>query len=108
MVGGSCMRTLRQFLEFTTKCVMNFQFLGYFPSDIAVVCSPGMPIGFLKKDDVRICSCKEVDNCVQLRTASDVPTHDPKCGRSLRQFGNERTRFNVIHDPRSKTPPVTH
>ena len=63
MMGGSCMRTLRQFLKFTTKRVVNFQFLSYFSCYIAVVCSPGMPIGFLKKDDVRIRRCKEFDNC---------------------------------------------
>ncbi len=82
-MGGGCTRTLRQFLKFTTKRVVNFQFLGYFSCYNAVVCSPGMPIGFLK-DDVGICSCcKEFDYGIQLRTASYVPTHDPKCGRSL-------------------------
>ena len=83
MMGGGCTRTLRQLFKFTTKRVVNFQFLGYFSCYIAVVCSPGMPIGFLKKDDVRIRSCKEFGNGFQFRTASYVPTHHPKCGRSL-------------------------
>ena len=83
MMGGSCTRTLRQFFKFTTKRVVNFQFLGYFSCYIVVVCSPGMPIGFLKKDDVRIRRRKKFDNGFQFRTASYVPTHDPKRARSL-------------------------
>ena len=108
MVSRRRTRALRQFLEFTTKDVMYFQLLGDFPCDIEVICSPGMPICLLKKDDVRTCSCKEFDNRIQFRTARYVPTHDPKCGRSLGQFGSERTRFNVAHDPTSRTPSVRH
>ena len=84
MVGRSCTRTLRQFFKFTTERIMHFQSLGNFLCDIAVVCSPGMLIGFLKKDDVRIRSCQEFDNGFQFRTASYVPAHDAKRGRTFR------------------------
>ena len=79
MIRRGRARTLRQFFEFATKHVIDFKSVGNFPCDISVVCSARMPVGFLKKDNVRIRTGKEFDNAGQLRTASYVPTHDAKC-----------------------------
>ena len=70
MVGGSPAGTLRQFFEFTTEGIMHLQLLRDFPCDIAVPCSPGMFIDFLKQNDVRIYTRKKFDNGFQFRTAS--------------------------------------
>jgi hypothetical protein len=66
MVGRRGPSSFCQFFKFATEDIIHFQLLSDFLCDIQKVCSPGVPIDFLEKNNVSICGGKEFDNGVQL------------------------------------------
>jgi hypothetical protein len=81
--------SLCKFLELASKYIVHFERLGDFPSDIAIMSSPGMQISFLQQNQVRRCSSEEINYLLQQLAAIDVPAYDPDGIRTrarLRRF----------------------
>ena len=77
MVGRGSLRALCQFLKLAAENVVHRQLLRDFPRDVDVMSPPRVQVRFLQQNDVRLFAGEELDYLVQLRTAVNVPTHNP-------------------------------
>jgi hypothetical protein len=85
MIGRRGVRALGQFLKFAPEHVVHLQFPRYFLRNVGVVRPLRVQIGFLQEEDIGSCTREEFDDTLQVRTAVDIPIHDPDGIRRAKQ-----------------------
>ena len=85
MIGRRSVSSLGQLLKFTPEHVIHLQLLRYFPRNVGLVRPLRVQIGFLQEQDIGSCTREEFDDTLQLRTAVDIPIHDPDGVRRAKQ-----------------------
>ena len=83
MIGRHPVVSLGKLFKFPSEYIVHLEGLRDLPRDIATMCSWGIPICFLQKDQVCPRSGKKLNYLIQLLAAIDVPVDNPDRIRKL-------------------------
>jgi hypothetical protein len=76
MVSRAGLRTLSQLHKLARENIIQPQLSRDLPSDIQPFGAPSIDVDFLKKQKIRVCFAKKLDDQGQLETAVDVPIYN--------------------------------